>query len=754
MNWWRRSGANRSQELHLAATWSIPPEFGGLPHAVLARTRLLAEAGLRPQILTFHSHDDLPGIRKDLHERGLLPETTPLRNMWEEIGALEETELQQWRLGTSYEDHQEEIHIADGNDVRNYTVLRHDGSPLATQAWIGDFSKSALDDRWGDRCLHTTLFNHHGDVLTQFAGAHLLQQAWLDHVIKQRSATIVADDAAVVDMVSGYHRPNVASAWVVHGNHLKRNRHAPIAGLSDWRKFLMERRADLDATVYLTEQQRHAVRILVPTSSREEVIGHAVDVGGPNPAARNNHQGVVVGRLVVGKRIDHAIEAMALVPHDNAAHLDIIGAGPERPALVELIRTTKTEDRVSLRGYVTDVAAEYAKAGFMVLASAQEAFGLVILEAMAAGCIPIAYNAPYGPADLIEDGVNGFLVPNGDRAALAQAIVTAAELDERRRRAMQKAAARTVAQRSPASVTKQWLALLNELKKARRGPMSTDVVVERELIAGRIRSERASVRSALTEALWIPDGSLELTVHTQLVAAGSLAGRTVDAELVNATTGSRAPLHILSSTLTDAEGVAALRISMAPEQLGDIQSKRDYVVLIGVGDPKIRYEDTIRTFFPQNPTEQLPLAVTTSTGTRVTLHRDRKVGLTLRRPQPRVIANAQLELDQIVIHPITREPLQAVRLTSGSTAIQGTATASSGWSITLPDAADSARTWTLEARDAKGWTKLAYSGHPVLPVATSQAQLRTTDYGYLRLEQAPARVKDPSGTDDTTATVD
>ena len=50
----------------------------------------------------------------------------------------------------------------------------------------------------------------------------------------------------------------------------------------------------------------------------------------------------------------------------------------------------------------------------MLLTSRMEGLPLVLLEAMSVGCIPIAYDMPYGPADIIVDGVNGYLVEAGD----------------------------------------------------------------------------------------------------------------------------------------------------------------------------------------------------------------------------------------------------------------------------------------------------------------------------------------------------
>lgn len=88
----------------------------------------------------------------------------------------------------------------------------------------------------------------------------------------------------------------------------------------------------------------------------------------------------------------------------------------------------------------TSARQEFAGASFTLLTSTLEGQGLVLIEAMSVGCIPIAYDVPYGPSDIIEHGVNGFLVEAGDIPALAERIRQVGLMDEAALQDMRRAA--------------------------------------------------------------------------------------------------------------------------------------------------------------------------------------------------------------------------------------------------------------------------------------------------------------------------
>jgi len=129
-----------------------------------------------------------------------------------------------------------------------------------------------------------------------------------------------------------------------------------------------------------------------------------------------------VGRLTKQKDYPTLIRAFALVHRERPARLMILGEGEERPKLEALIQELSLDDDVSLPGFVDNPYAYMARSAVFVLSSAWEGLPTVLIEAMAVGTPVVATDCPSGPAEILEGGKWGKLVPVGDVEALAEAI--------------------------------------------------------------------------------------------------------------------------------------------------------------------------------------------------------------------------------------------------------------------------------------------------------------------------------------------
>jgi glycosyltransferase involved in cell wall biosynthesis len=179
---------------------------------------------------------------------------------------------------------------------------------------------------------------------------------------------------------------------------------------------------------------------------------------------------VAVGRLVPQKGFDLLLDAFAVVaPNFPAWTLVIWGEGKERSRLERKRDALGLRDRVRLPGVTERSGIWVETADAFVLSSRFEGWGIVLLEAMAAGLPAVSFDCEWGPRDMIEDGVDGILVPREDVAALARAL--ARVLDDAGLRERLGAAARASARRfAPEAVVARWDELVEEALRTRSPP--------------------------------------------------------------------------------------------------------------------------------------------------------------------------------------------------------------------------------------------------------------------------------------------
>jgi glycosyltransferase involved in cell wall biosynthesis len=135
---------------------------------------------------------------------------------------------------------------------------------------------------------------------------------------------------------------------------------------------------------------------------------------------------LTVQRLYPRKGVATFLEAAALVARDvPQARFVVVGDGPERPALERRAAALGIAARVVFAGAVANaqLPALYAAADVFAFHTLHEGLGIVLLEALAAGC-PVVTTAAGGTLDIVRPGDTGLLVEPGDAAAFAGAVVT------------------------------------------------------------------------------------------------------------------------------------------------------------------------------------------------------------------------------------------------------------------------------------------------------------------------------------------
>jgi glycosyltransferase involved in cell wall biosynthesis len=161
-----------------------------------------------------------------------------------------------------------------------------------------------------------------------------------------------------------------------------------------------------------------------------EVVNNPLDL--PNEAASADcdsiwgdatERVITVGTLKQQKNHALLLAAFArLLKRRPSARLVILGEGELRTQLEALSVKLGIADRITMAGFVLDPSPYYASAHVFVLSSDYEGFGNVLVEALHAGLRVVSTDCPCGPAEILENGRYGSLVPCGDVEALSRAM--------------------------------------------------------------------------------------------------------------------------------------------------------------------------------------------------------------------------------------------------------------------------------------------------------------------------------------------
>ena len=175
---------------------------------------------------------------------------------------------------------------------------------------------------------------------------------------------------------------------------------------------------------------------------------------------------IAVGRLDYQKGFDRLLQAWALLPEDLRAdwRLDIFGQGEWEPMLRQMTTDLGITGSARINRPTTQIFQEYAASAFLVMSSHYEGFPMVLIEAMACGAPGVCFDFKCGPKDIIRNGENGLIVPEGDIPALARAMERLMRDDALR--AQMSARAREVTDiYSEENVMKQWEKCFQDLLK-------------------------------------------------------------------------------------------------------------------------------------------------------------------------------------------------------------------------------------------------------------------------------------------------
>ncbi len=237
---------------------------------------------------------------------------------------------------------------------------------------------------------------------------------------------------------------------------------APSTRLARLMRWLTYRYAS--AVVSVTEQAfaelpyiKHSRRFAIPGPIDPPLVQR-------NPAIASKGRIIAAGRLAPQKGFDLLITALQRIK-DLDWQLTIWGEGPMRETLKELVVKFELGNRVSLPGVTDNLYEHLCDSDLFVLSSRFEGYPRVLAEAMMCGLPSVSFDCPGAVSEMIENRINGVLVPVGNTLKLSEAIAEVLQ-DQRLRLRLSNSAPRIAESCSTAVTTKKWeevLALFSKI---------------------------------------------------------------------------------------------------------------------------------------------------------------------------------------------------------------------------------------------------------------------------------------------------
>ncbi len=452
-----------------ALTWGISDEFGGITSSAVQRTSAFAQySRRRVEFLTLDPDTDPGAKKRQLVRQGWLDRRVKLRNLWHDLRRSPDRLLAKYvgNLKVPVEISDDDLLTPDGNDR---TELRDaKGKLLQTDYYRSDGSivvsdKHDLKTSANHNGRVITLFNSRGIIVAQWTNASEFYYSWVDRITKGAPAVLITDSPGIGGRFRNYDRDNIVKSQVLHNFHLADPGDNSTGSIAPKWKNIVVNSDKYDVLAVLTDQQLNDLTETQLNPGNLYTVsnmfrGDLADKVQPRPAGK----GIQVSRLAYEKQVDHSIKAISEVPE---ASLDVFGfahSAELEKRLHDLIHDLGVSDSVVLHGYDRNAKSYFASASFSLLPSLYEGQGLVVIESMSLGCIPIAYDINYGPASMIDHGVDGFLVPAGDIKALSETIRHVIEKPEHELMAMRRACVVKASKYSPSRIVERWGEVLQQ----------------------------------------------------------------------------------------------------------------------------------------------------------------------------------------------------------------------------------------------------------------------------------------------------
>ena len=286
---------------------------------------------------------------------------------------------------------------------------------------------------------------------------------WLDREFAAQPRLVIFADGENIwqRVLRRMQHPGVRGVSVLHNSHLDAPYDATAPTKAEWQPYFTDQR-NVDLMVCLTERQRTDLEQRYPGLPLQ-VVHHPVPPATDERAGDRPRRMIFLGRLAEQKRLEHLVEILDRVRRQVPdVILEVYGSGPAEQDFRSRLEERGLSRWVDLAGFSHDALAAFAGARVAVMTSRYEGLPLTLTEAMSVGTPWVAYDLNYGPAEVIRDQLDGFLVSPGDVDAAAAQIIRLLSDDDLARQ-MAHAAREVTGRFSRQRYRREWLEVLGRV---------------------------------------------------------------------------------------------------------------------------------------------------------------------------------------------------------------------------------------------------------------------------------------------------
>ena len=230
--------------------------------------------------------------------------------------------------------------------------------------------------------------------------------------LKSTAVDVIIDVDVILSVISIPACWRIATkviAWEHYNYFVKRESKIRV-----WGRKLAARKAA--AVVTLTEEDAGNYKRKCTCKAKIIAIPNFIPALPAETASPNNRVVLAVGHLIHRKGFDLLLKAWGLLKEDglDGWKLHLVGDGEEKEKLFAQVTALQLQQDVVFLPPTTDIADHYLSAAVYVMSSRAEGLPMVLIEALSFGLPLVSFNCKLGPAEIIRDGVDGFLVPPED----------------------------------------------------------------------------------------------------------------------------------------------------------------------------------------------------------------------------------------------------------------------------------------------------------------------------------------------------